>query len=181
MVGEYIILSFTKKREQTLFILPPRSATTPPSWRRRMEILPTFQSTPTYVSARLSMKIKNYNLLSSVTLLGVIIWIWVINEVTAVGDGSVTANFAVTLPCFQWLLMGWWLVYIELFSFSRLKLLFLQLGTKVSSAWNFSSKTLKPRFRTLENIASSVGNEWNNRMVRLDRLYFPNNGWLVYL
>jgi len=25
-----------------------------------------------------------------------------INEVTAVGDGSVTANFAVTLPCFQW-------------------------------------------------------------------------------
>ena len=53
---------------------------------------------------------------------------------TAVGDGSVTANFAVTLPCFQWLLMGWWFVYIELFSFSRLKLLFLQLGTKVSSA-----------------------------------------------
>jgi len=29
----------------------------------------------------------------------------VINEVTAVGDGSVTANFAVTLPCFQWFLM----------------------------------------------------------------------------
>ncbi|MFT0302358.1 hypothetical protein ACMSFC_18425, partial [Bacteroides thetaiotaomicron] len=24
---------------------------------------------------------------------------------TAVGDGSVTANFAVTLPCFQWFLM----------------------------------------------------------------------------
>jgi len=61
--------------------------------------------------------------------------------VRAVGDGSVTANFAVTLPCFQWLLMGCWLVYtelfsfyIELFSFSRLKLLFLLLGTKVSSA-----------------------------------------------
>lgn len=33
----------------------------------------TKKSTPTYVSARLSMKIKNYNLLSSVTLLGVII------------------------------------------------------------------------------------------------------------
>ena len=48
----------------------------------------------------------------------------------AVGDGSVTANFAVTLPCFQWLLMGCWLGYTELFSFSRLKLLFLQLGTK---------------------------------------------------
>ena len=32
----------------------------------------TFQSTPTYVSARLSMKIKNYNLLSSVTVSGVI-------------------------------------------------------------------------------------------------------------
>ena len=52
------------------------------------------------------------------------------------------ANFAVTLPCFQWLLMGCWLVYTEffsfsyteLFSFSRLKLLFLMLGTKVSSA-----------------------------------------------
>lgn len=29
---------------------------------------------------------------------------------TTVGDGSVTANFAVTLPCFQWLLMGCWLV-----------------------------------------------------------------------
>jgi hypothetical protein len=28
------------------------------------------------------------------------------------------------------------LFYIELFSFSRLKLLFLQLGTKVSPAWN---------------------------------------------
>jgi len=25
--------------------------------------------------------------------------------VTEVGDGSVTANFAVTLPCCQWLLM----------------------------------------------------------------------------
>jgi hypothetical protein len=58
----------------------------------------------------------------------------VINEVTAVGDGSVTANFAVTLPCFQWFLMVCLLFYIELFSFSRLKLLFLQLGTKVSSA-----------------------------------------------
>ena len=33
---------------------------------------PTFQLTPTYVSARLSMKIKNYNLLSSVTLSDVI-------------------------------------------------------------------------------------------------------------
>jgi len=54
--------------------------------------------------------------------------------VTTVGDGSVTANFAVTLPCFQWLLMGCWLGYTELFSFSRLKLLFLMLGTKVSSA-----------------------------------------------
>ena len=32
----------------------------------------TFQSTPTYVSDRLSMKIKNYNLLSSVTVSGVI-------------------------------------------------------------------------------------------------------------
>jgi len=41
--------------------------------------------------------------------------------VVAVGDGSVTANFAVTLPCFQWLLMGCWLGYTELFSFSRLK------------------------------------------------------------
>ena len=86
----------------------------------------------TYVSARLSIKIKNYKLLSSVTLLGVITWIWVINEVTAVGDGSVTANSAVTLPCFQWLLMVCLLFYIELFSFSRLKLWFLQLGTKVS-------------------------------------------------
>ena len=126
-----------------------------------MEILPTFQSTPTYVSARLSMKIKNYNLLSSVTLSGIIIWIWVINEVTAVGDGSVTANFAVTLPCCQWLLMGCWLVYIALFSFSRLKLLFLLLGTKVSSAWNFSFKAVKPKFRTLENSGSSRWNEWN--------------------
>ena len=133
-----------------------------------MEILPTFQSTPTYVSARLSMKIKNYNLLSSVTLSGVIDWIWIINEVTTVGDGSVTANFAVTLPCFQWLLMGCWLgytelfsFYIELFSFSRLKLLFLLLGTKVSSAWNFSFKAVKPKFRTLENSGSSLSNEWN--------------------
>lgn len=133
----------------------------PPSRRRRMEILPTFQSTPTYVSARLSMKIKNYNLLSSVTLSGVIDWIWIINEVTEVGDGSVTANFAVTLPCCQWLLMGCWLVYIELFSFSRLKLLFLLLGTKVSSAWNFSFKAVKPKFRTLENSGSSRWNEWN--------------------
>ena len=126
-----------------------------------MEILPTFQSTPTYVSARLSMKIKNYNLLSSVTLSGVIAWIWIINEVTEVGDGSVTANFAVTLPCCQWLLMGCWLVYIALFSFSRLKLLFLLLGTKVSSAWNFSFKAVKPKFRTLENSGSSRWNEWN--------------------
>ena len=133
-----------------------------------MEILPTFQLTPTYVSARLSMKIKNYNLLSSVTLSDVIAWIWIINEVTEVGDGSVTANFAVTLPCFQWLLMGCWLgytelfsFYIELFSFSRLKLLFLLLGTKVSSAWNFSSKAVKTKFRTLENSGSSVWNKWN--------------------
>ena len=122
----------------------------------------------TYVSASLSIKIKNYKLLSSVTLLGVITWIWMINEVTAVGDGSVTANFAVTLPCFQWLLMGCWLgytelfsFYIELFSFSRLKLLFLLLGTKVSSAWNFSSKAVKTKFRTLENSGSSRWNEWN--------------------
>ena len=96
-------------------------------------------------------KNKNYKLLSSVTLLGIISWIWVINEVTAVGDGSVTANFAVTLPCFQWLLMGCWLVYTEffsfsyteLFSFSRLKLLFLMLGTKVSKPWNQSFGRLK--------------------------------------
>lgn len=115
----------------------------------------------TYVSASLSIKIKNYKLLSSVTLLGVISWIWVINEVTAVGDGSVTANFAVTLPCFQWFLMVCLLFYIELFSFSRLKLLFLMLGTKVSSAWNFSSKAVKPKFRTLENSGSSLWNEWN--------------------
>ena len=121
----------------------------------------TKKSTPTYVSARLSMKIKNYNLLSSVTLSDVIAWIWIINEVMAVGDGSVTANFAVTLPCFQWLLMGCWLGYTELFSFSRLKLLFLLLGTKVSSAWNFSSKAVKPKFRTLENSGSSLWNEWN--------------------
>ena len=108
-----------------------------------MEILPTFQLTPTYVSARLSMKIKNYNLLSSVTLSDVIAWIWIINEVTEVGDGSVTANFAVTLPCFQWLLMGCWLVYTELFSFSRLKLLFLMLETLVPKPWNQSSGRLK--------------------------------------
>ena len=50
----------------------------------------------TYVSARLSIKIKNYKLLSSVTLLGVTTWIWATNKVMAVGDGSVTANFAVT-------------------------------------------------------------------------------------
>ena len=153
-----------------------------------MEILPTFQSTPTYVSARLSMKIKNYNLLSSVTLSDVIAWIWIINEVTEVGDGSVTANFAVTLPCFQWLLMGCWLgytelfsFYIELFSFSRLKLLFLMLGTKVSSAWNFSSKAVKTKFRTLENSGSSLWNEWNKAGNWCLTLYFPNNGWLVYL
>ena len=108
-----------------------------------MEILPTFQLTPTYVSARLSMKIKNYNLLSSVTVSGVIDWVWIINEVVAVGDGSVTANFAVTLPCFQWLLMGCWLVYTELFSFSRLKLLFLMLETLVPKPWNQSSGRLK--------------------------------------
>ena len=108
-----------------------------------MEILPTFQSTPTYVSARLSMKIKNYNLLSSVTVSDVIAWIWIINEVTEVGDGSVTANFAVTLPCCQWLLMGCWLVYTELFSFSRLKLLFLMLETLVPKPWNQSSGRLK--------------------------------------
>ena len=153
-----------------------------------MEILPTFQSTPTYVSARLSMKIKNYNLLSSVTVSDVIAWIWIINEVTEVGDGSVTANFAVTLPCFQWLLMGCWLgytelfsFYIELFSFSRLKLLFLMLGTKVSSAWNFSSKAVKTKFRTLENSGSSLWNEWNKAGNWCLTLYFPNNGWLVYL
>ena len=44
VVGEYIILSFTKKQEQTLFLLPPRSSTTPPSRRRRFEIESTFQS-----------------------------------------------------------------------------------------------------------------------------------------
>ena len=118
-----------------------------------MEILPTFQLTPTYVSARLSMKIKNYNLLSSVTLSDVIAWIWIINEVTEVGDGSVTANFAVTLPCFQWLLMGCWLVYTELFSFSRLKLLFLMLETLVPKPWNQSSgrlKTVVPAYRINE-------------------------------
>ena len=133
-----------------------------------MEILPTFQSTPTYVSARLSMKIKNYNLLSSVTLSGVIDWIWIINEVTEVGDGSVTANFAVTLPFFNGYLwaVGWAIQSFLVspawnFCFSCLKLLFLLLGTKVSSAWNFSFKAVKTKFRTLENSGSSRWNEWN--------------------
>ena len=133
-----------------------------------MEILPTFQLTPTYVSARLSMKIKNYNLLSSVTLSDVIAWIWIINEVTEVGDGSVTANFAVTLPFFNGYLwaVGWAIQSFLVspawnFCFSCLKLLFLLLGTKVSSAWNFSSKAVKPKFRTLENSGSSVWNKWN--------------------
>ena len=133
-----------------------------------MEILPTFQSTPTYVSARLSMKIKNYNLLSSVTLSGVIDWIWIINEVTEVGDGSVTANFAVTLPFFNGYLwaVGWAIQSFLVspawnFCFSCLKLLFLLLGTKVSSAWNFSFKAVKTKFRTLENSGSSLWNEWN--------------------
>ena len=133
-----------------------------------MEILPTFQLTPTYVSARLSMKIKNYNLLSSVTLSDVIAWIWIINEVTEVGDGSVTANFAVTLPFFNGYLwaVGWAIQSFLVspawnFCFSCLKLLFLLLGTKVSSAWNFSFKAVKPKFRTLENSGSSRWNEWN--------------------
>jgi len=133
-----------------------------------MEILPTFQLTPTYVSARLSMKIKNYNLLSSVTLSDVIAWIWIINEVTEVGDGSVTANFAVTLPCFNGYLwaVGWAIQSFLVspawnFCFSCLKLLFLLLGTKVSSAWNFSFKAVKTKFRTLENSGSSRWNEWN--------------------
>ena len=133
-----------------------------------MEILPTFQLTPTYVSARLSMKIKNYNLLSSVTLSGVIAWIWIINEVTEVGDGSVTANFAVTLPFFNGYLwaVGWAIQSFLVspawnFCFSCLKLLFLLLGTKVSSAWNFSFKAVKTKFRTLENSGSSRWNEWN--------------------
>ena len=133
-----------------------------------MEILPTFQSTPTYVSARLSMKIKNYNLLSSVTLSDVIAWIWIINEVTEVGDGSVTANFAVTLPFFNGYLwaVGWAIQSFLVspawnFCFSCLKLLFLLLGTKVSSAWNFSFKAVKTKFRTLENSGSSRWNEWN--------------------
>ena len=133
-----------------------------------MEILPTFQSTPTYVSARLSMKIKNYNLLSSVTVSDVIAWIWIINEVTEVGDGSVTANFAVTLPFFNGYLwaVGWAIQSFLVspawnFCFSCLKLLFLLLGTKVSSAWNFSSKAVKPKFRTHENSGSSRWNEWN--------------------
>ena len=133
-----------------------------------MEILPTFQLTPTYVSARLSMKIKNYNLLSSVTLSDVIAWIWIINEVTEVGDGSVTANFAVTLPFFNGYLwaVGWAIQSFLVspawnFCFSCLKLLFLLLGTKVSSAWNFSFKAVKPKFRTLENSGSSLSNEWN--------------------
>ena len=133
-----------------------------------MEILPTFQLTPTYVSARLSMKIKNYNLLSSVTLSDVIAWIWIINEVTEVGDGSVTANFAVTLPFFNGYLwaVGWAIQSFLVspawnFCFSCLKLLFLLLGTKVSSAWNFSFKAVKTKFRTLENSGSSLSNEWN--------------------
>ena len=133
-----------------------------------MEILPTFQLTPTYVSARLSMKIKNYNLLSSVTLSDVIAWIWIINEVTEVGDGSVTANFAVTLPFFNGYLwaVGWAIQSFLVspawnFCFSCLKLLFLLLGTKVSSAWNFSFKAVKTKFRTLENSGSSRWNEWN--------------------
>ena len=133
-----------------------------------MEILPTFQLTPTYVSARLSMKIKNYNLLSSVTLSGVIDWIWIINEVTEVGDGSVTANFAVTLPFFNgylwavgWAIQSFLVSPVWNFCFSCLKLLFLLLGTKVSSAWNFSFKAVKTKFRTLENSGSSVWNKWN--------------------
>ena len=133
-----------------------------------MEILPTFQLTPTYVSARLSMKIKNYNLLSSVTVSDVIAWIWIINEVTEVGDGSVTANFAVTLPFFNGYLwaVGWAIQSFLVspawnFCFSCLKLLFLLLGTKVSSAWNFSFKAVKTKFRTLENSGSSRWNEWN--------------------
>ena len=133
-----------------------------------MEILPTFQLTPTYVSARLSMKIKNYNLLSSVTLSDVIAWIWIINEVTEVGDGSATANFAVTLPFFNGYLwaVGWAIQSFLVspawnFCFSCLKLLFLLLGTKVSSAWNFSFKAVKTKFRTLENSGSSRWNEWN--------------------
>ena len=129
-----------------------------------MEILPTFQSTPTYVSARLSMKIKNYNLLSSVTVSGVIDWVWIINEVVAVGDGSVTANFAVTLPCFQWLLMGCWLGYTELFSFSRLKLLFLMLETFVSHAWNFCFSCLELKFHRLETLVSKP---WKQSFGRL--------------
>lgn len=43
-----------------------------------------------------------------------------------------TANFAVTLPCFQWLLMGCWLVYTEFFSFSYTELFsFSRLKTVV--------------------------------------------------
>ena len=128
-----------------------------------MEILPTFQSTPTYVSARLSMKIKNYNLLSSVTLSDVIAWIWIINEVTEVGDGSVTA-ILLSHCLFQWLLMGCWLVYTELFSFSRLKLLFLMLetlflllGTKVSSAWNLVSKPWNQSSGRLKTVVPADG------------------------
>jgi len=42
------------------------------------------------------------------------------------------ANFAVTLPCFQWLLMGCWLVYTEFFSFSYTELFsFSRLKTVV--------------------------------------------------
>ena len=44
VVGEYIILSFTKKQEQTLFLLPPRPLGTPSSRKEgSFEILPTFQ------------------------------------------------------------------------------------------------------------------------------------------
>ena len=54
---------------------------------------------------------------------------------TEVGDGSVTANFAVTLPFFNGYLwaVGW---AIQSFLVSRLKLLFLMLETFVSPAWN---------------------------------------------
>ena len=115
-----------------------------------MEILPTFQLTPTYVSARLSMKIKNYNLLSSVTLSGVIDWIWIINEVTEVGDGSVTANFAVTLPFFNGYLwaVGWAIQSFLVspacnFCFSCLELKFHRLETLVPKPWNQSFGRMK--------------------------------------
>ena len=149
-----------------------------------MEILPTFQLTPTYVSARLSMKIKNYNLLSSVTLSDVIAWIWIINEVTEVGDGSVTANFAVTLPFFNGYLwaVGWAIQSFLVspawnFCFSCLKLLFLLLGTKVSSAWNFSFKAVKTKFRTLENSGSSRWNEWNKAVTNWSLTYMIQLTW----